>query len=91
MVPNSTYLKWGSGRVELHLLKIFSMLLDPEQLSRGLVLVKWWLLAIPHYLVVFFLQGGFEVRWGGLTSVLAIFGAVECYSTASIRTIYFGW
>ena len=24
----------------------------PEQLSRGLVLVKWWLLAIPHYLVV---------------------------------------
>jgi hypothetical protein len=24
----------------------------PQQLSRGLVLVKWWLLAIPHYLVV---------------------------------------
>ena len=24
----------------------------PEQLSRGLVLVKWWLLAIPHYLLV---------------------------------------
>jgi hypothetical protein len=24
----------------------------PEHLSRGLVLVKWWLLAIPHYLVV---------------------------------------
>src|ERR1700756_2034132 len=24
----------------------------PEKLSRGLVLVKWWLLAIPHYLVV---------------------------------------
>jgi Domain of unknown function (DUF4389) len=24
----------------------------PEQLSRGLVLVKWWLLAIPHYLIV---------------------------------------
>jgi hypothetical protein len=31
----------------------------PERLSRGLVLVKWWLLAIPHYLVVgFFLGGG---------------------------------
>ena len=30
----------------------------PEQLSRGLVLVKWWLLAIPHYLVVALLVGG---------------------------------
>lgn len=24
----------------------------PEELSRGLALVKWWLLAIPHYLIV---------------------------------------
>ncbi len=24
----------------------------PERLSRGLVLVKWWLLAIPHFLIV---------------------------------------
>lgn len=24
----------------------------PEQLSRGLVLIKWWLLTIPHYWVV---------------------------------------
>ncbi|MCB0969925.1 MAG: DUF4389 domain-containing protein [Acidimicrobiales bacterium] len=30
----------------------------PEQLSRGLVLVKWWLLAIPHYVVVAILLGG---------------------------------
>jgi Domain of unknown function (DUF4389) len=30
----------------------------PEQLSRGLVLVKWWLLAIPQYLVVGLLVGG---------------------------------
>ncbi|MGI9614988.1 MAG: DUF4389 domain-containing protein [Acidimicrobiales bacterium] len=30
----------------------------PEQLSRGLVLVKWWLLAIPHYIIVGLLVGG---------------------------------
>jgi hypothetical protein len=30
----------------------------PEQLSRGLVLVKWWLLAIPHYVVLAILLGG---------------------------------
>ena len=30
----------------------------PERLSRGLVLVKWWLLAIPHYLVIAAIVGG---------------------------------
>ncbi|MFC9997419.1 DUF4389 domain-containing protein [Nocardia sp. NPDC127526] len=30
----------------------------PEQLSRGLVLVKWWLLAIPHYLIVWAMTSG---------------------------------
>src|SRR3954467_6562069 len=30
----------------------------PERLSRGLVLVKSWLLAIPHYLIVAFFIGG---------------------------------
>ena len=38
----------------------------PQHLSRGLVLVKWWLLAIPHYIVVgLFLGGaGYAVRGG---------------------------
>lgn len=30
----------------------------PEHLSRRLVLVKWWLLALPHYLVIAFFVGG---------------------------------
>nr|WP_279591161.1 DUF4389 domain-containing protein [Modestobacter marinus] len=30
----------------------------PARLSRGLVLVKWWLLALPHYLVVAVFAGG---------------------------------
>lgn len=30
----------------------------PEQLNRWLVLVKWWLLAIPHYIIVGFFTGG---------------------------------
>lgn len=38
----------------------------PEHLSRGLVLVKWWLLAIPHYLVVgVFVGGGAYAASGG--------------------------
>lgn len=30
----------------------------PERVSRGLALVKWWLLAIPHYIIVGFLTSG---------------------------------
>jgi hypothetical protein len=54
----------------------------PEKLSQGLVLIKWWLLAIPHYLVVGIFQGGNAGRgWGGLTSLLAVFGAIYCLFT----------
>ena len=42
----------------------------PESLSRGLVLVKWWLLAIPHYLVLAFFVGH------GLVGLLALVAAV---------------
>jgi hypothetical protein len=30
----------------------------PQALSRGLVLVKWWLLALPHYLIIGVFTGG---------------------------------
>jgi hypothetical protein len=30
----------------------------PERLSRGRALVKWWLLAIPHYVVVAIFSAG---------------------------------
>ncbi len=48
----------------------------PERLSRGLVLVKWWLLAIPQYIVVSAFQGGWGPRSGGLVFILAIFAGV---------------
>lgn len=46
----------------------------PERLSRGLVLVKWWLLAIPHYLIVgLFLGGlGYGVRGADEEPLLSI-------------------
>jgi hypothetical protein len=49
----------------------------PEKLSRGLVLVKWWLLAIPQLIIVGLFQGGYGGRGGGgLTFILAIIAAV---------------
>ncbi len=49
----------------------------PNQLSRGLVLVKWWLLAIPHYIVVAIFQGGWgSQNGGGLVSILVVFVGV---------------
>jgi hypothetical protein len=61
----------------------------PEHLSRGLVLVKWWLLALPHYLIVgLFVGGGAWVsgrsdgdgNWswgaGGLVTLLVCVAAI---------------
>jgi Domain of unknown function (DUF4389) len=48
----------------------------PEQLSRVLVLVKWWLLAIPHYLIVAVFTGGLYIAasriGGGLITLLVL-------------------
>src|SRR5690349_16523634 len=38
----------------------------PQQLSRGLALVKWWLLAIPQYLIVGVFAGG---AWAGFNAM----------------------
>jgi len=57
----------------------------PERLSRGLVLVKWWLLALPHYLVVALFAGGWSVAFRngdwqvagtGLVALLAVIAMV---------------
>src|SRR5215213_1388247 len=37
----------------------------PQELSRGLVLVKWWLLALPQYLIVGVFAGG---AWAGFNA-----------------------
>jgi len=48
----------------------------PEQLSRGLVLVKWWLLALPHYLIVAAFIGTVGVEGLGLIGLLAVIAMV---------------
>jgi hypothetical protein len=60
------------------------------RLSRGIVLVKWWLLAIPHYLVIAVFVGG---AWagagidrlyggGGLVGLLVLFAGVMLLFTS---------
>jgi hypothetical protein len=48
----------------------------PQRLSRGLVLVKWWLLAIPHYLIVAVFAGGWQGAGVGLIALLALIAMV---------------
>ena len=52
----------------------------PEELSRGLVLVKWWLLAIPHYVIVGVFTSG-VVLDGGLVGVLVVIAGVALLFT----------
>ncbi len=75
----------------------------PEQLSRGLVLVKWWLLAIPQYLLVSIFVSGLvftapnldgvtsdPAAWGvGLISLLvAIAGFALLFTGRYPRSIF---
>ena len=74
----------------------------PQHLSRGLVLVKWWLLAIPHYIVVaIFLGGGVYAAvdmptrhqpwlWGGGLIGLLVFiaGVVLLFTGSYPRGIF---
>jgi hypothetical protein len=60
----------------------------PERLSRGLALVKWWLLAIPQYLIVAIFLGsgaGARFNWAasgiGLIDVLVLFAGVALLFT----------
>lgn len=55
----------------------------PDRLSRGLVLVKSWLLAIPHLIVVALFTGsvawgwtGRAVQWPGLIGILSLVAGV---------------
>ena len=67
----------------------------PERLSRALALVKWWLLAFPHYLVLGLFLGGSIDLWrdehlvlrsgGGLITVLVLIAAVALLFTGRYR------
>ena len=54
----------------------------PEKLSQGLVLVKWWLLAIPHYIIVGIFVGGSNT---GLITILTIINAILLLFTGKVN------
>ena len=68
----------------------------PERLSRGMALVKWWLLAIPHYLLIaLFAGGGLGGDDGGaagtpgLVGVLVLIAAVGLlFTTRYLQGIF---
>jgi hypothetical protein len=53
----------------------------PAMLTPGLALIKWWLLAIPHYIVLALFIGCGWIRWPGLLWVLVFFAAVALLFT----------
>ncbi len=60
----------------------------PEKLSRRLALVKWWLLAIPHYLIIGILVGA-GPQCGGLVVVLTfIVGVILLFSSRYPRELF---
>lgn len=73
----------------------------PERLSQGLVLVKWWLLAIPHYVILAILFGFSSERrevdgrivveygWPGLVPVLVLIALIAVAVTGNYpRQLY---
>ena len=73
----------------------------PQSLSRGLVLVKWWLLALPQYLIVGVFAGGAWAGWnaandswgwtsgGGLIGLLVfIAGVILLFTGRHPRSLF---
>jgi hypothetical protein len=61
----------------------------PDQLSRGLVLVKWWLLAIPQYLIVAVFAGGWGIGWNGAWRIASGGGLIALLSLIAVIAFAF--